>query len=140
MFFAKTRRWANRLHGSGTRSGLLLQGHVGSVLALRGLDSNDLNGSGRVAVRAQLIASQRVDADVEKIVGRVSLEPTMTAARWQPAFNLTLRVTARWSFGEWAQAEMAWRKCHIAKRLNRALWGFMPASQTDVVVVNGALK
>ena len=81
MFFAKTRRWANRLHGSGTRSGLLLQGHVGSVLALRGLDSNDLNGSGRVAVRAQLIASQRVDADVEKIVGRVSLEPTMTAAR-----------------------------------------------------------
>ena len=59
---------------------LLLQGLVGSVLALRGLDSNDLNGSGRVAVRAHLIASQRVDADVEKIVGRLSLEPTITAA------------------------------------------------------------
>jgi hypothetical protein len=49
---------------------LLLQGLVGRVLALRGLESNDLNGSGRVAVRAHLISSQRVDADVEKIQPR----------------------------------------------------------------------
>jgi hypothetical protein len=30
-----------------------------------------------------MTASHRVDADVEKIVGRLSLEPTVSAARWQ---------------------------------------------------------
>jgi putative Mg2+ transporter-C (MgtC) family protein len=67
---------------------LLLQGLVGSGLALRGLDSNDLNGGGRVAVMAHLTASHRIDADVEKIVGRLSLEPTITAARWQAELQL----------------------------------------------------
>jgi hypothetical protein len=45
-------------------------------LTRRRLDSNDLEGTGRVAVTAQVTASDRVDADVEKIVGRLSLEPT----------------------------------------------------------------
>jgi putative Mg2+ transporter-C (MgtC) family protein len=62
---------------------LLLQGVVGSGLAFRGLESNDLNGGGRVAVMAHLTALHRIDSDVEKIVGRLSLEPTITAARWQ---------------------------------------------------------
>ena len=62
---------------------LLLQGLAGSGLALRRLDSNDLEGTGRVAVTALVTASDRVDADVEKIVGRLSLEPTVSAARWQ---------------------------------------------------------
>jgi putative Mg2+ transporter-C (MgtC) family protein len=62
---------------------LLLQGLAGSGLALRRLDSNDMEGTGRVVVTAVMTASHRVDADVEKIVGRLSLEPTVSAARWQ---------------------------------------------------------
>jgi putative Mg2+ transporter-C (MgtC) family protein len=57
-------------------------------LALRGLESNDLNGSGRVCVTAHLTASQRVDADLEKIVGRLSLEPAVTATSWQAEVRL----------------------------------------------------
>jgi putative Mg2+ transporter-C (MgtC) family protein len=62
---------------------LLLQGLAGSALALRRLDSTDLEGGGRVGVTAFATASQRVDTDIEKIVGRLSLEPTVSAARWQ---------------------------------------------------------
>jgi putative Mg2+ transporter-C (MgtC) family protein len=62
---------------------LLLQGLAGSAVALRGLDSNDLNGTSRVRVTAHLMALHRMDAEVEKIVGRISLEPTITAARWE---------------------------------------------------------
>src|SRR5262249_18126006 len=62
---------------------LLLQGLAGCGLTLRRLESNDLEGSARVVVTAFTTASQRVDADVEKIVGRLSLEPTVSAARWQ---------------------------------------------------------
>jgi putative Mg2+ transporter-C (MgtC) family protein len=62
---------------------LLLQNLASARLALRRLESNDLNGTGRVAVAALLTAPQRVDAEVEKIVGRLSLEPTISAARWQ---------------------------------------------------------
>src|SRR5712671_4657323 len=62
---------------------LLLQGLAGCGLALRRLESNDLEGSGRVVVTAFVTASHRIDTDVEKIVGRLSLEPTVSAARWQ---------------------------------------------------------
>jgi putative Mg2+ transporter-C (MgtC) family protein len=62
---------------------LLLQGLASCGLSLRRLDSNDVEGTGRVAVTAVMTASHRVDADVEKIVGRLSLEPTVSAARWQ---------------------------------------------------------
>ena len=67
---------------------LLLQNLVGAGLALRRLESIDLNGTGRVAVSAVLTAAQRVDAAVEKIVGRLSLEPTISAARWQAEVQL----------------------------------------------------
>jgi putative Mg2+ transporter-C (MgtC) family protein len=62
---------------------LLLQGLAAGGLALRRLESRDVDGSDRVAVTAYLTAHQRVDGDVEKIVGRLSLEPTVSAARWQ---------------------------------------------------------
>ena len=62
---------------------MLLQGLAGGGLALRRLDSSDLEGTGRVVVTALATASTRVDADVEKIVGRLSHEPTVSAARWQ---------------------------------------------------------
>jgi len=83
---------------------LLLQGLAGCGLALRRLDSNDLDGSGRVVVTAFTTASHRVDTDVEKIVGRLSLEPTVSAPRWQaevhieyetrPAFDLSAATSA----------------------------------------------
>jgi hypothetical protein len=49
---------------------LLLQGLAGCGLVPRRLDSNDLAGMERVVVTAFVSAHQRVDADVEKIVGR----------------------------------------------------------------------
>jgi putative Mg2+ transporter-C (MgtC) family protein len=61
---------------------LLLQ-LASSGLVLRRLESNDLEGTGRVAVTALVTASSRIDADVEKIVGRLSLEQTVSAVRWQ---------------------------------------------------------
>jgi putative Mg2+ transporter-C (MgtC) family protein len=67
---------------------LLLQGLAGCGLALRRLDSNDLEGTARVVVTAFMTAHNRVDADVEKIVGRLSLEPTVSAARWQADVHL----------------------------------------------------
>ena len=67
---------------------LLLQGLSGSGLALRRLDSNDLQETGRVIATAFVTAPHRVDADVEKIVGRLSLEPTVSAARWQAEVQL----------------------------------------------------
>jgi putative Mg2+ transporter-C (MgtC) family protein len=62
---------------------LLLQGLASSGLVLRRLDSNDLAETGRVAVTALVTAPHRLDSEVEKIVGRLSLEPAISAARWQ---------------------------------------------------------
>jgi putative Mg2+ transporter-C (MgtC) family protein len=67
---------------------LLLQGLAGSGLGLRHLESTDLDATGRVIVTAFATAPQRVDAEVEKIVGRLSLEPTVSAARWQADVHL----------------------------------------------------
>jgi putative Mg2+ transporter-C (MgtC) family protein len=67
---------------------LLLQGLAGCGLALRRLDSNNLEGVGLVAVSAFVSASHRIDAEVEKIVGRLSLEQTVSAARWQVEVQL----------------------------------------------------
>jgi putative Mg2+ transporter-C (MgtC) family protein len=69
---------------------LLLQGVAAGDLALRGLDSRDVNGTGQVIVNAHLIAHSRVDAAVENIVGRLSLEQTICAARWQVQTSLDL--------------------------------------------------
>jgi len=54
------------------------------------LDSTDVNGTGQVIVNAHLIAHSRVDAAVENIVGRLSLEQTICAARWQVQTSLDL--------------------------------------------------
>jgi hypothetical protein len=69
---------------------LLLQGVAVGDLALRGLDSRDVNGTGQVIVNAHLIAHSRVDAAVENIVGCLSLEQTICAARWQVQTSLDL--------------------------------------------------
>ena len=62
---------------------LFLQGLASCGLALRRLDSTNLEGTAHVAVSAFVSASHRIDADVERIVGRLSLEQTVSAARWQ---------------------------------------------------------
>ena len=62
---------------------LLLQEIAGSGLGLRRLDSNDLDATGRVVVTAFVTAPHRIDGDVERIVGRLSLEQSVSATRWQ---------------------------------------------------------
>jgi len=69
---------------------LLLQELAGSGLAFRRLESSDLNGTGRVLVRAYLTALQRIDPVVERIVGRLSLESTISAARWQAEVDVNI--------------------------------------------------
>lgn len=60
---------------------LLLQGANVGQLSLRRLESIDRE-EGRVAVSADLSATSRSDTVLEQIVGRLSLEPTVSAATW----------------------------------------------------------
>ncbi|MBV8537809.1 MAG: MgtC/SapB family protein [Alphaproteobacteria bacterium] len=62
---------------------LLLQGLTAANLSLRRLDSIDDEGTGRVEVQASFIAPQRADTALEQIVGRLSLESAVSAARWR---------------------------------------------------------
>ena len=64
---------------------LLLHGTSNAQLSLRRLDSTDLEESGRVEVTAQLVSQSNSDAVLEQIVGRLSLEPTVSAASWSVA-------------------------------------------------------
>jgi putative Mg2+ transporter-C (MgtC) family protein len=61
---------------------LLLHSTSNAHLMLRRLDSTDLNDNGRVEVVAQLTAPANNDAILEQIVGRLSLESTVSAASW----------------------------------------------------------
>jgi putative Mg2+ transporter-C (MgtC) family protein len=61
---------------------LLLHGTSNAHLSLRRLDSIDLDVSGRVEVVAQLTAQSNSDAILEQMLGRLSLEPTVSAASW----------------------------------------------------------
>jgi len=54
-------------------------------LVLRELESADIDGTDKVAVTATLTAGARCDLALEKIVGRLSLEPSVTSARWTRA-------------------------------------------------------
>jgi putative Mg2+ transporter-C (MgtC) family protein len=61
---------------------LLLQSTGNGQLSLRRLDSTDLEESGRVEVTAQLTSPSKNDAVLEQVIGRLSLEPTVSAASW----------------------------------------------------------
>jgi putative Mg2+ transporter-C (MgtC) family protein len=61
---------------------LLLQTTGNGHLSLRQLDSTDLAESGRVEVNALLTSPIKNDAVLEQVVGRLSLEPTVSAASW----------------------------------------------------------
>jgi hypothetical protein len=58
---------------------VLLQGLATGGLTLRRLENIRSGGATRVVVTALLTAHSRVAADVERIVGRLSLEPTVSA-------------------------------------------------------------
>jgi len=62
---------------------LLVQGFGVSDLHLRELESIDMEGTNRVAVTATLTSEKRREIALEYIVGRLSLEPSVTAARWR---------------------------------------------------------
>jgi putative Mg2+ transporter-C (MgtC) family protein len=62
---------------------LLLHALSQAGLGLRRLDSADIPDTSKVAVRAQAIGAKRNDAALEQIVGRLSLEPDVSAANWQ---------------------------------------------------------
>jgi putative Mg2+ transporter-C (MgtC) family protein len=62
---------------------LLLHALSQAGLGLRRLDSEDIPDTPKVTVTAQAFAAQRNDAALEQIVGRLSLEPDVSAATWQ---------------------------------------------------------
>ncbi|CUA94225.1 MgtC/SapB family protein [Pannonibacter indicus] len=62
---------------------LLLQGLAASAMHLRQLDSSNIEDSDRVEIKATVHADSRTDKAVEQIAGRLSLEPSVTAARWR---------------------------------------------------------
>jgi putative Mg2+ transporter-C (MgtC) family protein len=62
---------------------LLLHALSQGGLGLRRIDSEDIPDTSKVAVTAQAVAAKRNDAALEQIVGRLSLEPHVTAATWQ---------------------------------------------------------
>jgi putative Mg2+ transporter-C (MgtC) family protein len=67
---------------------LLLQSLSAGGIRLHRLDSNNIEDSDRVEVLAELSAERRSDSVLEQIVGRVSLEPSVTAARWRVETSL----------------------------------------------------
>jgi putative Mg2+ transporter-C (MgtC) family protein len=62
---------------------LLLHALAQSGLGLRRIDSADIPDTANVGITAQAVAAKRNDAALEQIVGRLSLEPQITAASWQ---------------------------------------------------------
>jgi putative Mg2+ transporter-C (MgtC) family protein len=62
---------------------LLLHALSQAGLGLRRLDSQDIPDTAKVTVTAQAVAAKRNDAALEQIVGRLSLEPDVSAATWQ---------------------------------------------------------
>ena len=62
---------------------LLLHALSGAGLGLRRLDSEDIVDTQKVVVTAKAVAPAPKHAALEQIVGRLSLEPYVSAARWQ---------------------------------------------------------
>jgi putative Mg2+ transporter-C (MgtC) family protein len=54
-----------------------------SGLHFHELNSHNLEHTDRVEVCATITADKRKDAELEQIVGRLSLEPQVTSARWK---------------------------------------------------------
>jgi putative Mg2+ transporter-C (MgtC) family protein len=76
-----------RSQGESHARALLLQMVQSLPLALHALHSEDIDATGKVEVRATLHSTSRQDAMLENVVGRMSLEPEITAVSWQVATN-----------------------------------------------------
>lgn len=61
----------------------LLLRDMGTVLHIRELESSNIEDSNRVEVRASVRSDDRQDRLLEHIIGRLSLEPLVTGARWR---------------------------------------------------------
>ncbi|MCW8349156.1 MULTISPECIES: MgtC/SapB family protein [Vibrio] len=64
---------------------LLLQGASDGILQLQKLDSESIQGEevSQVRVYSSILVNKRTDHNIEKIVGRLSLEPSVSSACWQ---------------------------------------------------------
>ncbi|WP_090704342.1 MULTISPECIES: MgtC/SapB family protein [unclassified Beijerinckia] len=72
-----------RSEGEAHIRALMLQGFSSARLHLHQLHSSNIEDSDRVEVTAIITADHREDVALEHIVGRLSLEPCVTAARWR---------------------------------------------------------
>jgi putative Mg2+ transporter-C (MgtC) family protein len=61
---------------------VVVQEMVQEPLMLQSMESEDIEGTGKVEVKALVATSGRQDAKLEKIVERVSLDRAVTAASW----------------------------------------------------------
>jgi putative Mg2+ transporter-C (MgtC) family protein len=62
---------------------VLVQEILQESLLLQSLESEDISGTDKVEVRAFVMTRGRQDSQLEKIVGLMSLEPSVTAASWK---------------------------------------------------------
>lgn len=72
-----------RSEGENHARALLLQMTQSLPLAPQSLHSEDLDATGKVEVRANFHSHSRQDAMLENVVGRMSLEPEITAVSWE---------------------------------------------------------
>ena len=68
---------------------VVLQEMVQEPLMLQSIESEDMEGTGKVEVKALVATSGRQDARLEKIVERVSLDRAVTAASWHTVVEQT---------------------------------------------------
>jgi len=61
----------------------LLLRDLGTALHIQELESANIEDTNRVEVSATVRADERQDRLLEQIIGRLSLEPTVTSARWR---------------------------------------------------------
>ncbi len=66
---------------------LLLYAVNNAAMTLRALDSEDLDTTNKVRVRANLFMTGRNDALLEQVVSRLSLEPSVSAVSWKVEVN-----------------------------------------------------
>jgi putative Mg2+ transporter-C (MgtC) family protein len=66
---------------------LLLYGVNNAAMTRQALDSEDVNRTNKVHVRANLVMSDRNDALLEQVISRLSFEPGVSAVSWKVAGN-----------------------------------------------------
>lgn len=62
---------------------LLLHNAASPNLVFRSLLSEDIDAAGKLEIRATLVSSGRQDEALERIVNRLSLEPSVSAVSWE---------------------------------------------------------